>query len=686
MSRSFDYIDGTTDIVWVVPSHHPGSMRFRLYGAAGGSNGSSSTAGESGGPGGSIRGVLFGLTEGDVITLRFGGQGQPGYVAPPGVDWPYAVPGDGPRPGGHGGIYGSHAFASSTLARRTSGSGGGGSELWVNGVLVAVAGGGAGGAIHAGTGFTSAPGGAAQTGSGGQQGGASTSHPGGNNGNDGFGGTTSAPGLGGGSAAAKWPTYVEDGWPGVGGVGGDGASMIYVPGSAEGGSACGGGSGGGGGFYGGGGGGATYLLGTAGTGGGGSSWSDPAYVIEDADGISNSPISANGNATFFWRGIDGPNLGVCYAVGRNVTTSAASEVYLNNNATTAGLFTTKSVTPAGLPAGSTTLTGFQLHLSTVSVMSSGGPHLQVLDPTGSSGIAGTWSGPTGVVGGTGEITLDGWDYWVTDYLNFPTGAQSPDVVFTTLGATPGSTEFDIQIRCKAADWDAPVPGWGSNAGQLISQGAFGVYNVARGSTGMWLYARYNLSTSGQANTNITCPWGSLGFTDNAWEWLRVTADVANGIRWWVGGPGAWTVVQTDPYPVNWVSWNSATNVRIGNGLLASSALGRGFQGSISDATVSDVVDGAPILNINLVAMTSATDATWPNSGTYGGTWTKGTNVSATGSGLGSGNPTFLFTTPIALDQFAVFLDNTTAGSYRIDEWCLDYITDGGWSVGMILAN
>ncbi len=377
----------------------------------------------------------------------------------------------------------------------------------------------------------------------------------------------------------------------------------------------------------------------------------------------------------------------CYSTNKTITTNATTETYLTASAVTQAAFPTKYLTPSGLPSGTTLLQGFQIPLATVSVMSSGGPHLRVLDPTGSTGVAGTWFGPTGVVGGTGEITLDGWDYWVTEYLTFPTGAQTTDVVSTTMTGVPGSTEFDIQIRSRAADWDAPVPGTGSNAGQLISQGAFGTYNVARTTTGMWLYARYNLPTSGQANTNLTCPWSALGFTDGAWEWLRVTADVANGIRWWVGGPGAWSVVQTDPYPVNWASWNSLSFIRVGNGLLASSSLGRGFLGDISDLWVSDTVGGPQVANINLTAMTASNDASWPNSGSLGGVWSKGNNVTATGSGLGSGNPTFMFATPMPLDQFAVFLDNVTAGSYRLDSWCLIYPeippASAGWSVGRL---
>ena len=265
---------------FVVPLYTPGTLTFRLSGGAGGSNGSSGTSGESGGDAGWIRGTLT-AAPGTVLTVDLGGPGQNGYSAAAGVDWPHAAGGGGPRPGGQGGTYGSHSFNSTLIPRRCSGGGGGGSELYQGATLIAVAGGGSGGAIHAGTGFSNAYAGAQQTGPGSQSASASTAHPAGDTlGNDGFAGTTSAAGLGGGSTASKYPTYVTDGYPGSGGTGGAGADMIYVPGSPAGGSAAGGGSGAGGGYYGGGGGGATSLLGSAGTGGGGSSWSHSTYVTE----------------------------------------------------------------------------------------------------------------------------------------------------------------------------------------------------------------------------------------------------------------------------------------------------------------------------------------------------------------------------------------------------------------------
>lgn len=657
MGRTFSYT-GTVE-TWEVPPHIPGSLRIQVRGGTSG-NAFPYVGSQDAGPGGGVAGIVD-LAPGTVLTIAVGANGSnnTGGTGGPGGLNPL-----GDFNGGDGGP---------TNAGQPGGGGGGAATVVLVGSSIVLVGGGGGGAVNGpyGNGRSGARGGTSSaSGTTGAWFGARIPGTGqtGFNAENGWGGTWTGPGQGGlGRSSLPGPPF--QGSPGVGHNGGD-SSMEPARG----------GGGGGGGYYGGGGGGQAYNQ--SGTGGGGSSWWDPSIVSDVAD-----PTFPTSSVVITWRGIDGPNLGDCYTVNRTMTTNALTETYLNDNATTAAAFPTKTFTPTGLPAPTTLLSGFQLHLSTVTVMTSNGPHLMVLDPTGSTGIAGTWSGPSGVPGGTGEITLDGWDYWVTEYLTFPSSASAPqDVLTTTLGSVPGTTEFDIQVRCRAADWDAPVPGTISSAGQIISQGAFGVFNVARTTTGMWLFARYN-HTTGQANTNLTCPWSSLGFTDNTWEWLRVTADVANGIRWWVGGPGAWTVVQTDPWPVDWVSWNSQADVRVGNGLLASSSLGRGFQGNISDLWVSDSVGGSQILNINLTAMTANNDATWPNSGSYGGTWTKGTGVTATGSGLGSGNPTFLFTTPMALDQFAVFLDNVAAGSYRADEWCLIYTPDTNKvSVGMLLAN
>lgn len=242
---TYDFNYTGSDQMWTVPFYTSGTMTFRLQGGGGGQYRSNS----GGGAGGWIRGAMS-PAPGTVLTIRLGDKGANGIS---GVFYlPSAPGGGGPRPGGDGVIYGSHAMlpAPGGVSYDVAGGGGGGSELWVGATLVAVAGGGSGGpAIWGSAGWHVAASGAGQTGSGGQISPTSNSPSPSGDGYNAYGGTTSAAGLGGGSSSYKYPTYLTAGFDGSGGSGGDGASRIYVPGSGLYGSNCGGGGGGGGTYF-----------------------------------------------------------------------------------------------------------------------------------------------------------------------------------------------------------------------------------------------------------------------------------------------------------------------------------------------------------------------------------------------------------------------------------------------------
>lgn len=298
VSRAIPY-DGTAH-TFTVPPHVAGTLTFTLWGAKGGDFPQGGTT-SRGGDAGRLSGVLD-LTRGTVITVNLGGQGDDGYNSTLGAD-PTPQGGAGTRPGGDGGIFGSHAFAPPDPGLSYSAGGGGGaaSELVVAGSPIAVAGGGGGGGVKTAL-NASNDGGAGSNGTGdGGDGVLSTASS--STGQGGRGATTSADGAGGAHATNKTSTYVEDGDPGSSGAGGDGGSFIYVPGSTAGGSTCGGGGGGGGGLFGGGGGGGSVLLSVAGTGGGGSSWADTGVVTE---GTGPDPLTSDdGFVVFEWEPLPG---------------------------------------------------------------------------------------------------------------------------------------------------------------------------------------------------------------------------------------------------------------------------------------------------------------------------------------------------------------------------------------------
>jgi len=266
-SQTIAYNGGTQ--TFTVPACET-SLRITAQGAQGGGSN-----GQVGGRGASMAGD-FTVTPGDIITIRVGGAGIDGQLAPAG------------------------------LASQRGGTGGGGTYVIRNGTILVIAGGG-GGAIG-GFGFGQAPGGPGQITANGQAGepagaaGGTGGTGGGTNLNTAYHGSTGGGGYtGNGLAASTGDTasYGTANQPGMsylnGSAGGAGGSQGRN--GAFGGGGSSGYTGGGGGGYSGGGAGANILTGGTAThnGGGGGSLNNGANQ-------TNTPgaRAGNGVVTITW--------------------------------------------------------------------------------------------------------------------------------------------------------------------------------------------------------------------------------------------------------------------------------------------------------------------------------------------------------------------------------------------------
>lgn len=346
-------------------------------------------------------------------------------------------------------------------------------------------------------------------------------------------------------------------------------------------------------------------------------------------------------------------------------------------------FSPNGFLPAGLPDVSVLVSAWEATCTITSDMTGNVVWFGNANTTITDSVDGTWSllsGTTVTDENVDYWEVDDWGVWLTEYLSFGTGASTNDAVSVTgMDAYYGSSAFDVQVRAKTANWDSC-----STEGNtfMSSGGAFGVA-ITRTTSGIWAWVRYNKTPSGQGNINTTSAWSNFGFTDGTWEWLRVTGDSTNGIRFWTGSPGSWSVVDTVALPGDFASFNSWDDVKVGNGLLASSILGRGFNGDISDFTLSDSVGGTPLVDLNLAGATSSADTAWPS--VYAEPdWAKGSNVTHAGAVGGTVTIHFDFTTPTRLDEFvAVFAP--FAGGLDVDTWCLwwELPPSGGWKLGWL---
>ena len=353
---------------------------------------------------------------------------------------------------------------------------------------------------------------------------------------------------------------------------------------------------------------------------------------------------------------------------------------------------------SGAPAGSTKITAFDLTITATADMAGGGPALAVAVskeasltplPPGTNPLSGTWTG--GVSPGDGQYRTstvdarysDNFSAWVATDLGVPTGSDSTDIVeaFGISSNTEfNANELDIRIRARHASWSTEP------YGVLVARNASPSANL--GGVWAWWIDRSTMVFIGRRASNpsnfiiATVPLSTLGVTNGAWSWLRLTLDTANGVRFWTSTDGTtWTVASTTAVSGDTVTTSSSFNWHIARMFVGNSTDGSsGFGGDISHFSLRDYATGTLLLDLNVTDLTSSIDTTW--AATTGHVWLRGSSVVNHGLFAGTETFHFVFDTPTRLDEFRVYVE-ALHGAVSIDEWCLDYITDDGWSVGSI---
>ena len=349
---------------------------------------------------------------------------------------------------------------------------------------------------------------------------------------------------------------------------------------------------------------------------------------------------------------------------------------------------------SGAPAGSTKITAFDLTITATADMAGGGPALAVAVseeasltplPPGTNPLSGTWTG--GVSPGDGQYRTspvdarysDNFSTWLTEYLTHGTSASSTNTVVQSPSAAFLPSELDVRFRIRRASY-----GSGSAFGTIVC--ASGVAWEVRADGGGNLQAWVRTADAPNAQKLSTIAVGTLGVTAGAWSWGRVTYDqTSHAIRWWSSSDGvSWTLVQTNTFTgstgIVSAFGSTAAFLRIGNGQNASGVYASGFGGDIAFIELRGSVGGAVITDLNLAAMASSSTNPWNSTTAIANI--RGSSVTVHGGFVGTETFTFVFDTPTRLDEFRVYIE-ALHGAVSIDEWCLDYITDDGWSVGSI---
>ena len=349
---------------------------------------------------------------------------------------------------------------------------------------------------------------------------------------------------------------------------------------------------------------------------------------------------------------------------------------------------------SGAPAGSTKIAAFDLTITATADMAGAGSALAVAVseeasltplPPGTNPLSGTWTG--GVSPGDGQYRTstvdarysDNFSTWLTEYLTHGTSASSTNTVVQSPSAAFLPSELDVRFRIRRASY-----GSGSAFGTIVCTS--GVAWEVRADGGGNLQAWVRTADAPNAQKLSTIAVGTLGVTAGAWSWGRVTYDqTSHAIRWWSSSDGvSWTLVQTNTFPgstgiVSAFGSTTAT-LRIGNGQHASGVYASGFGGDIAFIELRGSVGGAVITDLNLAAMASSLTNPWNSTTAIANI--RGASVTVHGGFVGTETFHFVFDTPTRLDEFRVYVE-ALHGAVSIDQWCLDYITDDGWSVGFL---
>lgn len=349
---------------------------------------------------------------------------------------------------------------------------------------------------------------------------------------------------------------------------------------------------------------------------------------------------------------------------------------------------------SGAPAGSVKVSEFDLTVTATADMAGSPPALAVavsdeasLNPLpGGNDASGTWTGGiSGALNTYRTSPVDAWysnnfSTWLTEYLDIDgTTSASSFTITQPSSSVYTPTEIDIRFRVRRADWSTP---YGTRGGTI----ATAVGNLAwelRANTGSILQFRFRTADASSTDKIAAVNVATIGLSNGAWGWGRVTYNQANGVRWWSSSDGAsWTNVETDTF-VGATTMISGTGfLRIGNGNAASATAGSAFGGDIAFLEIRNGVGGSVITDLNLAAMSDSSDLTWDSTTAITNTRTSTIAVIANGGFIGTRTFNFVFDTPTALADFRVYIE-ALHGAVSVDEWCLTYAPQGGWRLGRL---
>ena len=320
--------------------------------------------------------------------------------------------------------------------------------------------------------------------------------------------------------------------------------------------------------------------------------------------------------------------------------------------------------------------------------------LQATNDTVTAELGGTWSGPSG-----SNLAQPGLDYWQLDNFDTSTGvygwerlySSGSGLSFTSLGNHSdhwyGTSSFDVVFRFARPDWlfvgDLAYSKLIAQLWNQVSGGtqrAWTVYTYCSSGSPTTADVSLSLSVVGYGSVGVTlATLRAAGFAaNNVPDWFKCSRNGTalsisashDGTSWTTVATGTGTGTPNNPgtYILDlggnqFNTWNGRSGM---DGVLSE------FEYHVAGSLVADLgLDGA--------TSTSATSWTAPATGRTvtrnGGTLLGGAN--------GTIRPRFTLATPTPLADLAVYIPAMLSGEATIDEWCLDYITDGGWSVGFL---
>ena len=298
-----------------------------------------------------------------------------------------------------------------------------------------------------------------------------------------------------------------------------------------------------------------------------------------------------------------------------------------------------------------------------------------------SSIPGSWSGAGGTSAlwraspGAQKWTPTVFSVWLTEYLQFTSASGTQNRLEIP---SPGllTNQIDIRMLVRRANFTT----WGSRGGTLLAS------NFVFELRGEGSDLKYRHNDNGSATyKEATASWVTdLGCATNTWEWIRVTFDATNKVRFWRSTDGvSWTVNKTVSI-VSTVFNSFSSPILVGNGLSASSNLGVGWDGDIAVMEYRSTVGGSLVeaLAVQLCPLVinaswAGTTGTWQLGGGAGNIWP---TSRIQGAYTGTARVRFVATTPTRWDQWWTFVDANK--KVEITELLIEFLLGGGPHLGL----